>query len=84
MEKKERLTYGSFVVLWDPDFNAVRAAMDAVEAEIKKHREDIDPETIVTRVRYGCGPLDIYVSWCAKGKDWKEEQDDRQGGSAEM
>lgn len=75
MDKQEdRQTYGSFVVLWDPDFEAVRTAMEEIEQQIERHKDEIDPATIVTKVRYGEGPFDIYVSWQAKGRKLVEEK----------
>lgn len=75
MDKQDdRQTYGSFVVLWDPDFEAVRTAMEEIEQQIERHRNEIDPTTIGTSVRYGSGPYDIYVGWHAKGRKPVEEK----------
>lgn len=68
MPKNERKTYGSFVGLWDPDFDAMRAAMAEVEKQIERHKAEIDPDTIATRIRAGNGPYAICVSWMAKGR----------------
>lgn len=84
MPRKKRLRYGSYICLHAPSFEAMRVAMDEMEKQIDKVREQIDEETLVTSVRKGSGPMSVYVSWFAMGKDWKGEQDDRQGGSADM
>ena len=84
MPRKKRLRYGSYICLHAPSFEEMRVAMDEMEKQIEKTRDQIDEETLVTAVRKGSGPMSVYVSWFAMGKDWKEEQDDRQGGSAEM
>ena len=69
MDKQDdRQTYGSFVGLWDPDFDAVRAAMANIEKQIERHKDEIDQDTIVTRVRGGNGPFNICVAWVAKGR----------------
>lgn len=68
MTKNERETYGTFVALWDPDFDAVRAAMAEVEKQIERHKDEIDPNTIATRIRAGNGPFAICVYWMAKGR----------------
>lgn len=73
-QQEDRQTYGTFVVLWDPDFDAMRAAMEEIEQQIEHHKDEIDPATIVTKVRYGEGPFDIYVSWQAEGRKPVEEK----------
>lgn len=68
MPKRERGTYGTFVALWDPDFDAMRAAMEEVEKQIERHKDEIDPNTIATRIRPGNGLFAICVSGMAKGR----------------
>ena len=74
MPRKKRLRYGSYICLHAPSFEEMRVAMDEMEKQIDKVREQIDEETLVTAVRKGSGPMSVYVSWFAMGKDWKEEQ----------
>ena len=71
MPENERVTYGSFVGLWDPDFDAMRAAMAEVEKQIERHKDEIDPNTIATRIRSGNGPYEICVAWMAKERKQK-------------